>query len=138
MRSLLDPEINLWRDRGPRVVKHFGTVGDAEGGRFQFPSVEYYNHMITPITAIPLNAKIHFIVIASTGDGWDHVSISCKNRCPTWDEMVFFKDFFFFKHETCMQLHPAVSSYINYNVNTLHIWRPIDEKLIPLPPLEMV
>lgn len=26
-------------------------------------------------------------VIASDGDGWEHVSVSLPTRCPTWDEM---------------------------------------------------
>jgi hypothetical protein len=26
-------------------------------------------------------------VIASDGEGWDHVSVSLPDRCPTWEEM---------------------------------------------------
>ena len=26
-------------------------------------------------------------VIASDGAGWEHVSVSRRDRCPTWDEM---------------------------------------------------
>jgi hypothetical protein len=33
-------------------------------------------------------------VIASDGEGWEHVSVSLANRCPTWDEMCFIKGVF--------------------------------------------
>ena len=26
-------------------------------------------------------------IIASWGGGWEHVSVSLRNRCPTWEEM---------------------------------------------------
>lgn len=39
-------------------------------------------------------------VVASSGEipvsqGWDHVSVSLPNRCPTWEEMCKVKDLFF-------------------------------------------
>lgn len=33
-------------------------------------------------------------VIASDGQGWEHVSVSLPNRCPNWREMCFIKDVF--------------------------------------------
>ena len=32
--------------------------------------------------------------IASWAGGWEHVSVSLRNRCPTWDEMCLVKDIF--------------------------------------------
>ena len=43
--------------------------------------------------------------IASTTDGWDHVSVSCELSLPTWTEMEQVKRTFFHEHETAMQLH---------------------------------
>lgn len=43
--------------------------------------------------------------IASTTDGWDHVSVSCEHRLPTWTEMEQVKRTFFHEDETAMQLH---------------------------------
>jgi len=33
-------------------------------------------------------------VIASDGQGWEHVSFSLPNRCPNWREMCFIKNLF--------------------------------------------
>lgn len=76
-------------------------------------------------------------VIASNGMGWEHVSISLKNRCPNWREMCFVKDFFWDPHEVVMQLHPAKSEYVNMHPNCLHLWRPIGID-IPTPPSILV
>ncbi len=76
-------------------------------------------------------------VVVSDGEGWDHVSVSLQNRCPTWDEMCFIKELFFEPHEVAMQLHPAKADYVNHHPYCLHLWRPQDKR-IPLPPVEFV
>jgi hypothetical protein len=76
-------------------------------------------------------------VIASAIDGWDHVSVSTPNRCPTWEEMEFIKRTFFKPDEVAYQLHVAEKEHINCHPHTLHIWRPWHAP-IPLPPGEMV
>lgn len=76
-------------------------------------------------------------VIASSGGGWDHVSVSLPNRCPNWIEMEFVKRLFFFSDEVAMQLHVPTSDHINFHPHCLHIWRPHGQQ-IPLPPVEMV
>lgn len=76
-------------------------------------------------------------IIVSDGEGWDHVSVSLQNRCPTWDEMCWVKDLFFEPWEPAMQLHPAKVDYVNHHPFCLHLWRPQDKR-IPLPPSEFV
>lgn len=76
-------------------------------------------------------------VIASAGGGWDHVSVSLRNRCPTWQEMCLVKDAFFEDTEIVMQLHPSKDKYVNIHMYTLHLWRPHDAE-IPTPPLRYV
>jgi hypothetical protein len=76
-------------------------------------------------------------VIVSDGDGWDHVSVSLRSRCPTWAEMCFVKAMFFDPEEAVMQLHPPKSDYVNYHRFCLHLWRP-QAGDIPLPPSWMV
>ncbi len=73
-------------------------------------------------------------VIASWGMGWDHVSVSLADRCPTWEEMCFVKDIFFRPDECVIQYHPPESKYINNHKYVLHMWRPQNES-IPMPPL---
>lgn len=68
---------------------------------------------------------------------WDHVSVSLKNRCPTWNEMTYVKDLFFLPEETVFQFHPPQSEYVNLHPYTLHLWRPL-LVTVPLPPKEMV
>lgn len=62
-------------------------------------------------------------VVWSDGGGWDHVSVSWPNRCPTWEEMAAVKRLFFYNNETCVQYHPADSDYVNEHPYCLHIWR---------------
>lgn len=78
-------------------------------------------------------------VIVSSDGGWDHVSVSGENRCPTWNEMEFIKRIFFKEDETAMQLHVPPSDHINCNPFVLHMWRPLNELTpIPRPPASMV
>lgn len=76
-------------------------------------------------------------IIASWVDGWDHVSVSRKDRCPTWDEMETVKRLFFTDDETAMQLHVPPSDHINVHPYCLHLWRP-HGAAIPMPPQGMV
>lgn len=76
-------------------------------------------------------------VIVSDGDGWDHVSVSLEDRCPTWEEMCVVKDIFFGPEEVAMQLHPAKPDYVNCHRHCLHLWRP-QNRSIPMPPTYMV
>lgn len=83
-----------------------------------------------------------FFVIASTGMGWEHVSVSLERvhrlkRCPTWEEMVFVKNLFFQPEEAVVQIHPPESQYVNCHEYVLHLWRPTNQTL-PLPFPEMV
>jgi hypothetical protein len=77
------------------------------------------------------------IIASSEGMGWEHVSVSLKNRCPNWLEMSFVKDLFWEDEEAVMQLHPPKSDYVNCHQYCLHLWRPIDVE-IPLPNSVMV
>ena len=72
-------------------------------------------------------------VIFSWGGGWDHVSVSFKNRIPTWEEMAEVKRMFFHPEETVIQYHPREEDYVNNHPNCLHLWRNPDSET-PLPP----
>lgn len=71
-------------------------------------------------------------VVASDGEGWDHVSVSLKDRCPTWDEMKRVKEMFFSDDEPAFQIFPAKKNYRNCHPYCLHWWRPQNEKM-PMP-----
>ncbi len=76
-------------------------------------------------------------IIASDEGGWDHVSVSLPNRCPTWDEMCKVVALFWDEGDCVMQLHPPRSQWISNHPYFLHLWRPTGD-LIPLPPGWMV
>lgn len=78
-------------------------------------------------------------IIASAGEGWDHVSVSLVNRCPTWAEMSWVKSQFFHDDDAVMQLHVAATNHLNVHPYCLHLWRPWARVgVIPLPPSIMV
>lgn len=77
------------------------------------------------------------LIIASNGGDWEHVSVSVKDRCPTWDEMEWVKRTFWQDTDTVMQLHVPVSEHKNHAKTCLHLWRPISQK-IPRPTAIMV
>jgi hypothetical protein len=85
---------------------------------------------------VPIGS-FEFMVIASDGEGWDHVSVSLKNRCPSWTEMCVIKKMFFKPQETVIQFHPAETQYVNFHPFCLHLWR---NQKTPheLPPMGLV
>lgn len=76
-------------------------------------------------------------VIASDGEGWEHVSVSREDRPPTWDEMCQIKAMFWDAEDCVVQFHPPESDYVNNHPNCLHLWRAIDVAM-PRPPAWMV
>lgn len=72
-------------------------------------------------------------ILASDGLGWDHVSISLEDRCPTWQEMCSVKELFWDDEDCVMQLHPPRSEYINCHPYCLHLWRPHNKEILRPP-----
>jgi len=114
--------LDAFRNRSPDVVRYYGSAGDETCGVFMVPSC---------IDRGPL------CVVASAGEGWDHVSVSRRNRCPNWAEMEQAKRLFFKDEETAMQIHVPPAEHINNHPHCLHLWRPHGSE-IPRPPGWMV
>lgn len=119
MRNLfcLDPCVQ--RTCSQEVFDLYGTVGDAQNGRFW---VNKRSHA----------SLLRFFVVASVDGEFEHVSVSLKKRVPTWDEMTWIADLFFFPEERLVQYRPAASEYVNLHPHCLHWWRPLGETL-PTP-----
>lgn len=115
--------LDMYRLRTKQVMERFGWFGDHTCGAFLIPSHE---------DGHPL------FIIASTGEGWDHVSVSRADRCPSWNEMDNIKRRFFLSNETAMQLHVPPVEHIDCCGSCLHLWRPNDGREIPRPPANMV
>jgi len=77
------------------------------------------------------------MIIFSWGGGWDHVSISYRNRCPSWEEMCAVMDIFFGPDECAVQYHPPEKDYVNRHPYCLHLWKPQGNDM-PRPPKWMV
>ncbi len=92
---------------------------------------------------IPLRDGPPLKVIASDGmmgaelmpelGGWEHVSVSLPDRCPTWREMCRVKSLFWDETDCVVQFHPPESEYVNNHPYCLHLWRKIDGAF-PMPP----
>jgi len=81
---------------------------------------------------IPLKHGQHVFVIAGDGLGWEHVSVSRKDRPPLWDEMCQVKALFWDDEDCVVQYHPPRSEYVNNHPHCLHLWRPTQAEL-PMP-----
>lgn len=101
------------------------------------PHQEYASHRGDDFGYFRFRRKdVALVVIASAGSDeipWEHVSVSTRNRCPTWDEMAWVKRLFFADEEAVVQYHPPKSQYVNHHPFCLHLWKPIGLEL-PLPP----
>lgn len=120
MRNL--NELDRFRDRSDDVISLYGSIGDETCGRF---------FMESPIDRAPM------CIIAASGEGWDHVSVSRKNRVPNWIEMEYVKRKFFHPDEVAFEFHVAEKDHISHHPNCLHLWRPLNQDIM-LPPKWMV
>jgi hypothetical protein len=102
--------------------------------QFASPDGADYGAFCVPFKAV-------FLHIISSGhdleSGWEHVSVSLDDRCPTWPEMCFVKNLFWPPEESVVQFHPPASKGINVHEFCLHMWRPIGKELF-FPPLTCV
>ena len=108
---------------------------------------EQYRQVHPTLGSSPAGANYGFFVvprpsgnlgiIASDGRGWDHVSVSLEDRCPTWDEMDFVKRLFWSDKETVIQYHPRENKKINEMPYCLHLWKKQGSNY-ELPPANMI
>lgn len=108
---------NLYRERTGIMAS---TELDGNNGVFRVPYRSYI-----------------FTVVASDGEGWEHVSVSLPNRCPNWEEMCFIKDLFWDDNECVVQYHPPKSEYVNNHNYCLHLWKKVGHEF-ETPPSELV
>lgn len=120
MRNL--HELDRYRVMDASVIELYGSIGDETCGVFRILS--------------PIDGKL-LTIIASSGMGWDHVSVSRYKRTPNWLEMSFVHRLFFKPEEYAMELHVPEGEHVNLHPNCLHLWRPTDGT-IPVPPSIMV
>jgi hypothetical protein len=101
----------------------------------QFGSDESYGN--NGAFFIKVSVGITAKVIASDGEGWEHVSVSLQKRTPSWAEMCEIKGIFWDEEDVVIQYHPSKKEYVNMHEYCLHLWRPIGIE-IPTPPKILV
>lgn len=95
-------------------IKLYGSYGDEQNGAMLIK---------------PRGLKVIF----SNGGGWEHLSVSKRNKTPSYEEMDRLKREFWGPDDVVMQLHVAEKNHINDHDYCLHLWRPTNQE-IPLPP----
>ena len=121
-----------------KIPKFLNKYREREGA---MKSLDYFQGTGL-FTGVPSPTSGTLKIIGSEGcqeavSKWDHVSVSRKDRCPTWEEMCYVKSLFFKVDEWAMQLHPPIEDNINQHEFCLHLWRPLDSE-IPKPPRSFV
>lgn len=99
------------------------TAADGNNGLFVIPRAN--------------GSKQRLSIIASDGEGWEHVSVSMKDRMPGWDDMCYVQRLFWSPEALVVQYHAPVASHINNHKYCLHMWRPVAET-VPVPPGWMI
>jgi hypothetical protein len=103
-------------------IELYGFAGDETCGIFIFQS--------------PRDG-LNLMVIASCGEGWEHVSVSRRDRCPDWHEMDYIAKTFFKEDETVVQYHVPLKEGVNVCDTALHLWRPQEQEILK-PPTWMI
>jgi hypothetical protein len=124
MLDLLVSSVAKFRLVNDRVTNAYGNVGDQSCGAFLIPRgtvVDGYK------------AAADVACVAAAAAGWDHVSLSCKVRCPVHAEVMLVHRLFFGDEQSSMQLQMPKADHINNHPWTVHIWRPWPLWGIPIP-----
>jgi len=117
-------------------VKNLRTLDEYRSRNPMF-DMEGYDKSKSGAFEFVINGEIYF-AIASTGSGWDHVSVSNIDHTPSWDVMEAIKNKFFEANEFAVEFHPRREEYVN-NMNTcLHLWRPNNNMSLPYPDIQKI
>lgn len=128
MKDLNLPPFPNWRRYDPEVITIFGSYGNDHEGAFYIPKGTRFDGY---------ESFCDLAIIASAGEGWDHVSVSGKNRCPNWPEMMLIHRIFFRPDEITLQYCMPKTNHISIHPNVLHLWRPWDTPIV-VPPTSFV
>lgn len=62
---------------------------------------------------------------------WLHVSLSRRNKLPSWSDVREVKDIFIGRERCAMHMIPPEEFYINLHPHTLHLWSRLDAPTVP-------
>lgn len=61
-------------------------------------------------------------IIISIDGGKYHLSVSCRDRYPTWDEIKYVRYKYLPNEKTFGLLLPPKEEYVNVHPNCFHLW----------------
>lgn len=76
---------------------------------------------------------IHSLDVLDDDEEWEHVSVSRRNRLPSWDDLVLVKERFVGPEREALQLLPKRSEHINLARHCLHIWARTSRSRVVMP-----
>lgn len=97
-----------------------GHLSDTGGGSFLIPNDDHTGNMIVEARVLP---------------GWQYVSVSQRDRYPTWPEMERVKRLFFNKGDYVIQIHYGGEVNTDKPPYILHLWRKTRGTIMPMPPV---
>ncbi|HBE17065.1 MAG TPA: hypothetical protein DDW51_05500 [Cyanobacteria bacterium UBA11367] len=62
---------------------------------------------------------------------WIHVSLSHRNRLPTYEEMKVVKSIFIGNEQDAIQIFPRLSNHVNIHPYCLHLWSCLNPNKFP-------
>lgn len=66
-----------------------------------------------------------------SGDRWLHVSVTRRERMPTWEELREVKNLLIGREKEAAQILPRESEYVDVHRYCLHLWSPVDADILP-------
>ena len=76
--------------------------------------------------------RVIYSPIENLPDGlWSHLSLSCVDRYPTWEEILDCRYTFFKDTDEVFQVLPPKGEYINLHPNCFHLWHAIGRRVTP-------
>lgn len=64
-------------------------------------------------------------------NAWIHLSVSRRDRIPSYMELCEVKALFIGPERKAIQVFPRQSEHYNFHPNCLHLWSPIDSDPLP-------
>lgn len=97
------------------------------------PSWELFERRGDGISVRHLSGLGVIVSVAKELDGkrWMHVSLSYRNRLPSYTDLVEAKNLFIGEEKTAYQVFPAKEKHINIHPYCLHLWHCLDGDPLP-------
>ena len=92
------------------------------------PNSRAFRHVTVDLVAIIEDKKY--------GEGdenqiWRHVSMSCPNRVPSYEELCACKRDFIGDNAKAFMVFPAKDEHVNIHSYCLHLWAPTEKDILP-------